>query len=145
MLEFPYSFPLNNSYSPLPISPSLVSNFILFRFRLGAGVVWRSHRFLLGVHKYTNAFPSLPTGHNTGYKQNDPSHPCRKCWSKYAKPFSGALAYTPWSSPSPESPSSGTGTSSKSFQRPLPAFRSPQQHIQHRSSPTSYAPPVPNH
>ncbi|KAF9233729.1 hypothetical protein BU15DRAFT_90246 [Melanogaster broomeanus] len=35
---------------------------------------------------------------NTGYKNHDPSHPCRKCWEKYAKPYTGALAYTPWSS-----------------------------------------------
>lgn len=35
---------------------------------------------------------------NTGYKNHDPSHPCRKCWEKYGKPYTGALAYTPWSS-----------------------------------------------
>ncbi|KAG6874679.1 hypothetical protein C0993_012650, partial [Termitomyces sp. T159_Od127] len=58
------------------------------------------------------------TGSNVGYKHSDPSHPCTKCWSKYAKPFSGPLAYS-YSAPSDE-PTSST------FQRPLPNFRSPR-------------------
>ncbi|KAJ3923527.1 hypothetical protein F5877DRAFT_63176 [Lentinula edodes] len=55
---------------------------------------------------------------NVGYKQNDPSNPCRKCWSKYAKPFSGAITYSSF-----KSSSAGTG---KTFQRPLPLLRPPQ-------------------
>ncbi|KAH0836912.1 hypothetical protein J3R83DRAFT_8728 [Lanmaoa asiatica] len=53
---------------------------------------------------------------NTGYKHNDPSHPCCKCWEKYGKPYTGALTYTPWS-PSGNDPR---------MQRPLPKFLPPQ-------------------
>ena len=35
-------------------------------------------------------------GRNTGYKSFDPSHPCRKCWDKYSKPYSGPIVYTSW-------------------------------------------------
>ena len=35
-------------------------------------------------------------GHNTGYKAFDPSHPCRKCWDKYSKPYSGPIIYASW-------------------------------------------------
>ena len=35
-------------------------------------------------------------GHNTGYKSFDPSHPCRKCWEKYSKPYSGPIIYASW-------------------------------------------------
>lgn len=52
--------------------------------------------------------------HNTGYKDYDPSHPCRKCWEKYGKPYTGALAYAPW-------PSSDS-TSNSRMQRPLPLY-----------------------
>ncbi|KAF9646514.1 hypothetical protein BDM02DRAFT_3188791 [Thelephora ganbajun] len=34
--------------------------------------------------------------HNTGYKSSDPSHPCRKCWEKYSKPYSGPIIYSSW-------------------------------------------------
>ncbi|KAK0232904.1 hypothetical protein IW262DRAFT_1327509 [Armillaria fumosa] len=75
-----------------------------------------------------------PTGYqcdkcrNTGYKHNDPSHPCRKCWARYSKPFTGALMYTDFS---PESRTSGN------FQRPLPSYHSPQ-------STSGFRPPPPN-
>ncbi|KAF5379395.1 hypothetical protein D9615_006657 [Tricholomella constricta] len=82
--------------------------------------------------------------HNIGYKHADPSHPCKKCWSKYAKPFSGPLAYAynqhPSSPSSSSSPSStlGTGTGTgTTFQRPLPAFRPP------RPTPVPQPPPPP--
>ncbi|KIJ65403.1 hypothetical protein HYDPIDRAFT_174870 [Hydnomerulius pinastri MD-312] len=52
---------------------------------------------------------------NTGYKNYDPSHPCRKCWEKYGKPYTGALAYTSWSSTS----------SDPRMQRPLSKFVPP--------------------
>lgn len=35
-------------------------------------------------------------GHNTGYKAYDPSNPCRKCWEKYSKPYSGPIIYSSW-------------------------------------------------
>ncbi|KAG7450758.1 uncharacterized protein BT62DRAFT_928036 [Guyanagaster necrorhizus] len=63
---------------------------------------------------------------NTGYKQNDPSHPCRKCWAKYSKPFTGALTYTDFS---PESRATGN------FQRPLPSYHSPQSSSNFRPAP----------
>ncbi|KAH8824725.1 hypothetical protein DL96DRAFT_1614851 [Flagelloscypha sp. PMI_526] len=53
---------------------------------------------------------------NTGYKQYDPSNPCSKCWSKYSKPYEGALTYADFNAPSPSE------SSSKTFQRPLPSF-----------------------
>ena len=37
-----------------------------------------------------------PPGRNTGYKAFDPSHPCRKCWDKYSKPYSGPIVYSSW-------------------------------------------------
>ena len=46
----------------------------------------------------TNEQQSIYLGHNTGYKSYDPSRPCKKCWSKYGKPFSGPLAFS-FSSP----------------------------------------------
>ncbi|CDO70130.1 hypothetical protein BN946_scf184783.g14 [Trametes cinnabarina] len=61
--------------------------------------------------------------HNTGYKGYDPSHPCSRCWDKYAKPYSGVLAHAPWSSEA-QSESSSSRTS---LQRPLPRFRTPQE------------------
>lgn len=73
-------------------------------------------------------------GHNIGYKHNDPSHPCRKCWVKYAKPFSGALAYTPFNSAT-------QAAGSKTFQRPLPVFRPPQQQLHQPHN--HYGPPPP--
>ncbi|KAJ7854952.1 hypothetical protein B0H14DRAFT_2353453 [Mycena olivaceomarginata] len=54
---------------------------------------------------------------NTGFKHGDPSRPCHKCWSRYSRPYAGALAYAP----------NGAGSSSHAtlhahttFQRPLP-------------------------
>lgn len=37
-----------------------------------------------------------PPGRNTGYKSFDPSQPCRKCWDKYSKSYSGPIIYAPW-------------------------------------------------
>ncbi|KDQ54224.1 hypothetical protein JAAARDRAFT_209380 [Jaapia argillacea MUCL 33604] len=57
-----------------------------------------------------------PTGYecwkcnNTGYKERDPTHPCSKCWEKYSKPYTSAIAYSPWT-PSAKDPR---------YQRPLP-------------------------
>ncbi|KAH0583251.1 hypothetical protein H2248_011129 [Termitomyces sp. 'cryptogamus'] len=61
---------------------------------------------------------SQPTGLNTGYKHSDATHPCKICWSKYSKPFSGPLAYAfsqfkttfqrPLHWPMPQAPASTT-------------------------------------
>ncbi|ESK83334.1 serine proline rich protein [Moniliophthora roreri MCA 2997] len=56
---------------------------------------------------------------NIGYKHADPSHPCKKCWSKYAKPFAGAITYSDFS------PNADAGNG-KTFQKPLPDRRPPQ-------------------
>ncbi|KAG6332895.1 hypothetical protein ID866_6191 [Astraeus odoratus] len=53
-----------------------------------------------------------PKCRNTGYKDDDPSHPCRKCWDKYGKPYTGALTYTPWSD--------ARDSRTSRMQRPLP-------------------------
>ncbi|KAH9851972.1 hypothetical protein C2E23DRAFT_828442 [Lenzites betulinus] len=58
--------------------------------------------------------------HNTGYKNYDPSHPCSRCWDKYAKTYSGTLMYAPWGT------DGVSGSSRTSLQRPLPQFRAPQ-------------------
>lgn len=57
--------------------------------------------------------------HNTGYKNNDPSHPCSKCWEKYARPFTGPLVYAPW-----DVSTTFDGTRNN-LQRPLRRFTPP--------------------
>lgn len=84
-------------------------------------------------------------GKNTGYKDYDPSHPCRKCWDKYGRPYTGALTYTPWS-PSQNDPR---------MQRPLPRFvpphlassssRPPLEPYSTSRSPRGLFPPPPQH
>ena len=51
-------------------------------------------------------------GRNTGYKSFDPSHPCRRCWERFSKPYSGPIVYGSWND----------GTSNR--QRPLLNHRS---------------------
>ncbi|KAF8512344.1 hypothetical protein JB92DRAFT_2929033 [Gautieria morchelliformis] len=73
--------------------------------------------------------------HNTGYKNNDPSHACGKCWDKYARSYTGALAYAPFPSSTSAPSSSGGGNN---FQRPLPVFSPPQANFQtQRPHPTA--------
>ncbi|KAI1796801.1 hypothetical protein LXA43DRAFT_879541 [Ganoderma leucocontextum] len=66
---------------------------------------------------------------NTGYKNYDPSHPCSRCWEKYAKPFSGPITYAPWTSDG-----QSASSSSSTFQRPLPTFRAPQASLHNNSA-----------
>ncbi|KAF8448730.1 hypothetical protein L210DRAFT_943394 [Boletus edulis BED1] len=61
---------------------------------------------------------------NTGYKNYDPSNPCRKCWDKYGRQYTGVLTYTPWS-PSGNDPR---------MQRPLPRFVPPHLAGSHQGS-----------
>ncbi|KIJ30727.1 hypothetical protein M422DRAFT_36439 [Sphaerobolus stellatus SS14] len=70
---------------------------------------------------------------NTGYKNYDPSHPCRKCWQKYARNYTGAIAYAPSASES-----SSSVNPFGSFQRPLPAFTPPHAGISRPHSTTGY-------
>jgi len=72
--------------------------------------------------------PKTRKGQNTGYKNYDPSHPCRKCWDRFSKPFTSALASSPWGDHA-----SGSGSQSqhnRTYQRPLPAFKPPQAQAQ---------------
>ncbi|KAJ7609736.1 hypothetical protein DFH06DRAFT_1374975 [Mycena polygramma] len=59
---------------------------------------------------------------NTGYKHADPARPCTKCWSRYARPYSGAVAHAP---PASASASGSAGHASTTFQRPLPRMYAP--------------------
>ncbi|KAH9040314.1 hypothetical protein EDB83DRAFT_2507647 [Lactarius deliciosus] len=79
----------------------------------------RNGRTLVYPETYT-----CPKCNNTGYKNYDPSHPCRKCWDRYGKLFSSILASSPWG----EQGSSATSQSQRgrTFQQPLPAFKPPQ-------------------
>ncbi|KAJ7090651.1 hypothetical protein C8R44DRAFT_817821 [Mycena epipterygia] len=60
---------------------------------------------------------------NTGYKHGDPLHPCSRCWSRYARPYAGALAYAPDSGPG--AGAGGSTHASLSFRRPLPRIYGP--------------------
>ncbi|KAJ3560671.1 hypothetical protein NP233_g10685 [Leucocoprinus birnbaumii] len=84
-----------------------------------------------------------PKGHNcekcfnTGYKGFDPSRPCKKCWSKFAKPFSGPLAYSYTSS------DTLSNTQNINLQKPLPDLRQspnrpPAMYSSPPPRPTSY-------
>jgi hypothetical protein len=84
-------------------------------------------------------------GLNTGYKNNDPSHPCRKCWDRFNKPFTSVLASSPWGVQA----SSGSESQSqrgRTFQRPLPAYKPPQARAQPPQPPMpgSYPPHSPS-
>ena len=66
-------------------------------------------------------------GLNTGYKRFDPSHPCKKCWEKHSKPYSGAILCAP---------------RSDNFQKPLPNLRPPHmRHNYSQSQPSLLSPP----
>ena len=72
---------------------------------------------------------SRAIGHNTGYKNYDPSHPCSRCWEKHSKIYSGAITYAPWRTADGTTPSAASN-----FQRPLPNFRAPQASLHHQST-----------
>lgn len=40
---------------------------------------------------YPHGWKGCPKCQDTGYKQGDPSHPCRKCWQDYGQPFNPLL------------------------------------------------------
>ncbi|KAJ7050724.1 hypothetical protein C8F01DRAFT_1263823 [Mycena amicta] len=92
-----------------------------------------------------------PAGHechkcnNTGYRHSDPSHPCRRCWDKYAKPYAGALLVAPAPSPG----GSSGNTHGATFQRPLPrlyaAGSRPISADFYSAPSSSYAPPANPH
>ena len=67
---------------------------------------------------------SFIAGNNTGYKNFDPLHPCRKCWDRFGKLFSSILASSPWGNRG--NSSSSQSQRGRTFQQPLPASRAPQ-------------------
>ncbi|KAH9926906.1 uncharacterized protein B0H18DRAFT_1004414 [Fomitopsis serialis] len=77
------------------------------------------------------AFYECRRCHNAGYRNNDPTTPCYKCWEKYARPFSGPLTSMDWKTASVPSGARLT------YQRPLPRFTPP--HLAGTSSPPSRA------
>ncbi|KAF8999343.1 hypothetical protein BDQ17DRAFT_1361216 [Cyathus striatus] len=87
---------------------------------------------------------------NTGYKHLDPSNPCKKCWQKYAKPFSGPLAYAPTSGDAnlqkplprarPAGPPRPSFPQQNSFQQR--SFSPPQQQNSCRSPMVTYGTPT---
>ncbi|SPO34845.1 uncharacterized protein PSFLO_00316 [Pseudozyma flocculosa] len=66
---------------------------------------------------------------DTGYKHGDPTHPCRKCWDKYGKTFSGALSY-----------SVGLNDPTFKLQKPLPIVHAPA--VPHHTYSSGFGPPV---
>jgi hypothetical protein len=67
-------------------------------------------------------------GQNTGYKHNDPSQPCRKCWSKHAKPYTGVITYAP-TTPSASAPFASFTAGGKTFQRPIQTGAPPKSQL----------------
>lgn len=61
---------------------------------------------------------------NTGYKHDDPSHPCRTCWKKYGRPYTGAVASS-WPRQGAAGPLGTTLDEASNFQRPLRMFSGP--------------------
>lgn len=78
-------------------------------------------RVLSAVHNDNSS------GDNVGYKGADPSRPCKRCWNKYSRPFSGPLAY-----------SFSSNSRDGNFQRPLPPF---QQSLSIFDSPGAFPSP----
>ena len=75
------------------------------------------------------AYIYVPKGHNVGYKDANPLKPCKHCWKKYAKPFTGPLVY---SFPS----NTASSSLASNFQKPLPLYASsPVPPISSSSSP----------
>ncbi|PWY97640.1 hypothetical protein BCV70DRAFT_202695 [Testicularia cyperi] len=58
---------------------------------------------------YPRNWTGCPKCHDTGYKQADPSNPCKKCWDKYGKTYTPAMSYA-----------SGLSNSTSVLQKPLP-------------------------
>ena len=105
--------------------------------------VAQPYLFLTGIFSLAHgafSFARTCTGQNTGYKNYDPSHPCRKCWDRFGKPFTAILASSPWGDQS----SSSASQNGRTFQRPLPSSNtSPQRPVAAPVQPTPPPPPPP--
>ncbi|KAL7422805.1 hypothetical protein Q5752_002101 [Cryptotrichosporon argae] len=81
---------------------------------------------------YKNQLLVYPRGHfctncqNTGFKNNDPSHPCASDWRKFGKPYTSALAHS--FSLAPRAGSNASTAEAANFQRPLADFRAAGAH-----------------
>ena len=60
---------------------------------------------------YPHGWRGCPKCHDTGYKFNDPTHPCRKCWQNYGQTFNPLLI------------SSSSLQGAKVLQKPLPIMQ----------------------
>ncbi|PWN33916.1 uncharacterized protein FA14DRAFT_66280 [Meira miltonrushii] len=60
---------------------------------------------------YPHGWRGCPKCHDTGYKYNDPTHPCRKCWQSYGQTFNPLLI------------SSSSLQGAKVLQKPLPIMQ----------------------
>ncbi|GAA5868833.1 hypothetical protein JCM1840_005137 [Sporobolomyces johnsonii] len=90
--------------SPVPGKP-LLHNGMLLVYPVGKDVCYKCSN--------TGYKPFDPY---TGYRGDDPSHPCRKCWQKYGKPYAAALRISCENSPS----------APPNYQRPLRLLETPQ-------------------
>ncbi|KAJ7050710.1 hypothetical protein C8F01DRAFT_677278 [Mycena amicta] len=99
-----------------------------------------------------------PAGHechkcnNTGYRHSDPSHPCRRCWDKYAKPYAGALLVAPAPSPGGSSGNTHGATLYRVYTLPAHGLSAPTftRHHHRRRHPLTrrlqtHIPPSPHH
>lgn len=60
---------------------------------------------------YPHGWRGCPKCYDTGYKNNDPTHPCRKCWQTYGKTFNPLLI------------TSSSLQGAKVLQKPLPILQ----------------------
>lgn len=86
---------------------------------------------LYAILLFMNFCLGAAAGHNVGYRNNDPTSPCFKCWERYARPFAGPLTTINWK---------GMYTVSNAplgYQRPLPRFTPPHMSGMGMSAPAS--------
>ncbi|SDA02826.1 BZ3500_MvSof-1268-A1-R1_Chr11-1g03176 [Microbotryum saponariae] len=110
----PTSPPPNSTTTPTPSPPK---NYAPTTVATAGQPLLRNNHILV----YPIGKDSCPKCHNTGYKPfvgrggDDPNHPCRKCWEKFGRPFTGAIRIAATSTPTPPN-----------YQRPLrPSYRPP--------------------
>ncbi|KDE03866.1 hypothetical protein MVLG_05688 [Microbotryum lychnidis-dioicae p1A1 Lamole] len=103
----PTSPPPNSTTTPTPSTPK---NYEPTTVPTAGQPLLRNNHILV----YPIGKESCPKCHNTGYKPfvgtggDDPNHPCRKCWEKFGRPFTGAIRIAATATPTPPN-----------YQRPL--------------------------
>lgn len=68
-----------------------------------------------------------PKCNNTGFKHDDPFHPCKKCWRSHGQPFTRFLAYS-W--PTARNGSIDTTSEAYHYQRPMTLAVNPSEQSQ---------------